>query len=730
MNDLAFALFARDLSDMTLAGGLKFEGCTIGTQLHGGFGEFRGRLPLDEYNAYRWYSEYHNCRLVVWTKHQGVGWEGRIEDVTITPGFGVEVGAFGYWRNCFDVPLKDEETWATGTHYPEEIIQAVIERCCQQIRHDFTNFVSLGRNVAPYKIDQYRYPQAIIAEVLEGGDKQGNAVYFAVWEDRLPYLFTKPTKVNWYVRLQDCERPPELTRSLETMANAVLCEYSIEGEAGDMNDEGTATGERANNYITLTDTKQGWKEGQWNRGFDVALVGGTGAGQVRDILDTRLEPEVVDEGKADLYDSGVSVATGAGPPELKLEDTTKDWVSHQWKDEDNPYYVEIIGGPCAGQSRRRIVDNGPMGLVITPAWEADDGKYPSSRDGGGSVYHIYRPNEIQDRDKSWANDAYNLGYMVEVVKGRGAGQRRKITDTRAVVVGQTYGQYGKPIGGGTSFHVLTVEPDWDTAPDDTSYYEIHKEAKVVEAGKATGGSRNTIEDGEKTWREGQYNDGYEVYITKGACANQTGKIVDTAEHTLTVEPLWDDDVPDATSEYEIRVIEEKAEEKEDEAACTQLVVTTAWTTQPDATTRYEIRQKEEGGLLERSITHTSTRSIDEMRLCRKGLFSLGTSTPGEAERVAGQLLAKLRDPQQRTSEFSIRRVFNTRWIEYPLLSVRAGDVVEIVDLFAGQDESAELDALRRFFIIRTSYDQRRQVLALTPDTVEMGVATLLASARK
>jgi len=733
LNSLSFTLYAPDLDSTTvLATNLSFQQVSLGSQLHGGFGEFHGRLRLRTHDAYHWYRDHHNARLLVhsaWNQH--TVWEGRLEDITLLPGYGVEITAFGYWRNCFDQPFQDEDTWADGDYRADQIIKTLLERYCPQINNqsDYLNVASSGRIVSPFKVTSYRYPNDVIRELLEGGDEQGTSLYFAVWEDRLPTLFAKTTTVDWVVRLQDCHPPPEMARSIADCANTIIAEYSVEGQAGDVNDSGTASGERAHNYVTLTDSSQGWDPGQWNSGFDVALTAGSGQGQIRDILDTRQEPEVVDSGQCDDYDYGVSDSgLSAWSLETALEDKGKGWQNNQWKDEENPYYVEITSGTCVGQSRQ-ITANDPDTLQVSPAWEADAGKYPSS--DGGSTYHIYRPSQMQDKDKSWAQDAYNNGYMVEIVHGRGASQRRLITDTAAVVVGQQYGQYGQPIAGtGTSFHVLSIEPNWETAPDHTSRYEIHRVAAVVAAGTATGGSHNTLEDSSKTWSDDQYNDDYEVAITKGACANQVARIVDTQEHTLTVQPLWDNDIPDSTSQYEIRLIQEKESEASAEGHCTQLLLTTPWSTPPDATSSYEIRQKREGGTLQRTATKSSTRSMRDLGLSRKRVLSLGVTTPGEAERIAARALALLRDPQAAARSFAVSRIANPAGVEMPLPCLRAGHVLEISDLFAGQDETADLDALRRFYIIRTSYDQERQMLTVTPDTVETDIATLIASTRR
>lgn len=756
MNELYFTLYDKDLSDKVLATDVRFRGVTLETQLHGGFGRLTGSVVLSEYDRYKWYSDYLNARLLVRNSYNEVVWEGRIEDIEIFAGAGVVVDAFGYWRNFFDVPLKDEDTWDDdGPHYPEDIIQAIIERNCSQIRQEWVNMADTERDVAPYKVGNYRYPGDLLSDLLKGGDDEGNLVYFAIWEDRIPWLFVKEEEVDWYVRKRDFKQPLRLRRSLDRMANAVIAEYSVEGQAGDANDDGTGTGERGNNYITLTDTNKSWDEGQWNRGFDAAIVSGTGAGQVRDIKETRVAPTIVDSGQCVPFVVGTSTLQHS-QPEKNIEDSTNTvaWGNgaFTWGGSGHGMlWVDVIDGPGAGQQREIESDYANFthfAVSVTPDWDEDE-EYPSYPDAG-SRFIVYLPSTLVTKGKSWVSDAYNTGHIVQIVKGRGAGQRRRITDTKQILLkgidGSGYWSFtygvdgdGNPtvtatwVGDGQTvfndvWDALTVEPDWDVQPDDTSYFEIWEEAKVVDSGTATGGSYNTLTDSSKDWGADEWNDDYEVVVVQGNCSGQVGRIIDTASSTLTIEPVWDDEVPDSTSEYEIRVIREEDEEGEVEA--NQIVVTTQWTTQPDSTSVYEVRQKEDGGTLNKTLTRTAGSSIRDLNLVRKRLLSLGTTTPADAERIVARTLRLLRKPQQNSSPFTISKVYNKNWAEYPLTAVRAGDVIEVVDLFSGQAETSGLDALRRFYIIRTSFSQDDGSLAITPDNVDVEIATLIASGMK
>lgn len=726
MNEITACLFHKDLSETMVQADLEFSNVVVTTLVHGGYGSFSGDLRCRAYDAYRWYADYHNYRLKAWDSRREVAWEGRVEDVGIVPGYGVEVMALGYWKNFFDVPLKDDETWSSDTHYPEDIIETIVNRCCRQIAKDFVGFEDSNRNVAPFKIEDDRFPSDVVQELLAGGNKWGTPMYLAVWEGRTPEIRSRHETVDWYVRLEDCESPPVIKRSMENMSNAVLVKYTVEGEAGDVNDSGVATGERGNNFVTLTDDSQGWDEGQWDSGFDVAIVGGTGIGQIRDVLRTRAEADVVDSGRVMPFRTGVATCCG-GARNIVDTNGAEVFDGHfTWRvypADLRPLSVHVISGACAGQTReieeQADFSNPHFNVPISSSWtpeDEDDPVYPST--SGGGKYIVMRPATLVTEGKSWVHQAYNSGFVVEIVKGRGAGQRRGIEETKQIKTGER----------GIVWDALILESDWDVQPDETSYYEIHRVSVVLATGTATDGGFNTLIDSSKSWAVDRWKDDFEVVVISGKCSGQKGRIISNTTNQLTIEPLWDNEVPDSTTKYEIRTIREQEDEEAEEGACTQLVVTSEWTTQPDGTSEYEIRQKVDGGTFDKTTTRIAGQAVRDIDLCKKRIFSIGSSSPGEAERVAGRLRAELKYPQVVSSGFVAKRVFNSAHVECPLIAVRAGDVVEIEDLFPGEAEVEELDRLKRFFIIQTSFDQSSASLTITPDNVEMTVATMLASA--
>jgi len=66
---------------------------------------------------------------------------------------------------------------------------------------------------------------------------------------------------------------------------------------------------------------------------------------------------------------------------------------------------------------------------------------------------------ISDDDKSWTDDEW-IGHYVRITGGTGSGQCRRIIDNDATI--------------------LTISPDWDTIPDNTSVYDIIDSAIEIE----------------------------------------------------------------------------------------------------------------------------------------------------------------------------------------------------------------------------------------------------------
>ena len=65
------------------------------------------------------------------------------------------------------------------------------------------------------------------------------------------------------------------------------------------------------------------------------------------------------------------------------------------------------------------------------------------------------------------------------------------------------------------------------------------------------------------------------------------------------------------------------------------------------------------------------------------------------------------------------------FIGTPLWNVRAGQVLRIADLIPYSAAAAELDALRTFYIIETSYDAMTNTLVIVPDRPSRSLITKL-----
>ncbi|MFQ5663940.1 MAG: putative Ig domain-containing protein [Terriglobia bacterium] len=121
----------------------------------------------------------------------------------------------------------------------------------------------------------------------------------------------------------------------------------------------------------------------------------------------------------------------------------------------------------------------------------------------------------------------HVGQQAEIVEGLGAGQTRTITANTATT--------------------LSVDPPWDTVPDDTSIFRILSFADQtadIFTDTTIGRSDLTMTDNEHVNRL--------VEIVAGAGASQIRKIVSNTDTTFTLDPAWST-IPDATSVFRLRL---------------------------------------------------------------------------------------------------------------------------------------------------------------------------------
>jgi len=769
-----YTLFNADLDNPTIVeSNPPIEEASIETVLHGGFGALTGKLGIRESRFwpdwYKWYNNYLGYRLVAYNEIGSTIFEGRLEDITPVPGFGIQISALGYWSACYDEYFEDLTTYDSGTHTADEIIKAILTKSCPAISSDHRLITSLSRNVAPIELNLER-PGDLIKRILEPGDANGDSIYFAIWEGRKPQLITYQTSSpKWLVYMADLVNPAVTPRSLKNYYTAVRAEYQIAGEEGTVNDSGTATGEDANNRVTVTDTEKEWEIGHWNDNMELVTTGGVGTGQTKDIKDTRKKPNiivpaipmssVVDTGTCEFANEGgtnydeIGISTSERYPGIGAVD-----LGHYPTDAFVGYYIEMLSGSYAGEERQIVGHDAGISriLKVSPGFSG----YVS---GKFRIYHKSRLFRMDGED--FVADAYNEGHVAEIVNGFGTRppQQFKITDTvvKYVVSGGEHNGWTLPayievepvidssqVGPAYAGSTLATPADRLSRPEIPSYKattytgtvleqtasqpyfgatyaEIQKQQSVLKAGTATGGSDNTITytvAALETWTSAS------IEIKSGTCANQIRAIKScsyepsTQTETLTVVTTWDDDVPDITSKFQIRATSETEEKTDPEA--NQLLLTTPLDTAIDNTTTYEIRQKKEGGTVTRTLSQTAPAAYNTWKINRTWLLQLGTIQEGMAEAIIRRALRNARQPSQESPQLVVSRIFNARTgAEYPLTAVRAGDCVEVVDF------PIEPEELRRFFIVHTLFNEKDVTMSLTPERPERTMEALIAAAQ-
>ena len=219
-------LYERDyttlIEDITQRIGGRF---LFSTQLNGGFGQFRFDLTMPLEEAWEWYHHRLNYHVVIREGPDKVIWEGRTEDVDLV-GQGIEVTCLGYWANCFD-QCSDAPSYGVGAT-AWDVADALLTAKCSQISAVRTYMTDPGFALGGLGFED-EYTGDIITQVLGYSDVALNKWYFAIWEDRLPYMFPRPTTtvVDWQVWRRNLEPgSARLRRSLSRLWNRTYGVYT------------------------------------------------------------------------------------------------------------------------------------------------------------------------------------------------------------------------------------------------------------------------------------------------------------------------------------------------------------------------------------------------------------------------------------------------------------------------------------------------------------------------
>ena len=201
-NNLATPTLIHDVTDT-------MSDLVFSTQLNGGFKQctFKVNMPVGE--AWNWLSRegkrgYHFYRVTVHDEMILV-WEGRIMNVGLEISGtqqGISVMAMGYWSSCHDQFYAQGTNWASGSnHFMHEIVADILTESCPDINDDQSGLEDGDVDLAGIVVNG-DYPQKHINAVVKTSDTTHTPWFFAIWDDRKPYLFKRNiTDIDWRVWL-------------------------------------------------------------------------------------------------------------------------------------------------------------------------------------------------------------------------------------------------------------------------------------------------------------------------------------------------------------------------------------------------------------------------------------------------------------------------------------------------------------------------------------------------
>ncbi|WP_428936901.1 RHS repeat-associated core domain-containing protein [Fontivita pretiosa] len=137
-------------------------------------------------------------------------------------------------------------------------------------------------------------------------------------------------------------------------------------------------------------------------------------------------------------------------------------------------------------------------------------------------------NTLTDTTRSEPTGSF-AGYTIVITSGTGSGQQRRV------------------IAYNGTTDTFTVDSNWTTTPDTTSYYALLPSAAVT--GKATSAGSNTLTDSSRTEATDYFKDHW-IIITSGTGQGQRKRVTayNGTTDTFTVDSNWTV-TPDTTSSY-------------------------------------------------------------------------------------------------------------------------------------------------------------------------------------
>lgn len=296
-------------------------------------------------------------------------------------------------------------------------------------------------------------------------------------------------------------------------------------------------------------------------GFDVVIVHGTGAGQTRTIssvsalgtsgdsaskitvsVNWTTEPDETSTYTV-TYPGDTVDGTAAGGTASKVYGTLGDFTSAMVGGT-----IEITAGTGDGQTRTISAIGVLIGFAQSYSTITVSAVFDTAPDST-SEYTITYPGTASgtaiEGGTNWLGDSAGsfvdamVGGTVEITGGTGVGQ------TRTISAVDTYNLATETLD---TYTTLTVDENWETAPDATSRYLINYAIR----GTVTSATGNTLSDSTKTFPANLA--GASVAIIAGTGIDQINYIVSVSGSQLTLRDNWTV-TPTAGSTYLIGAIE-------------------------------------------------------------------------------------------------------------------------------------------------------------------------------
>ncbi len=224
-------LYSEDVASTVLVEDLtsRQSGLRFSTKLNGGFFRCSFAIDGDEVEAWKWLTERMYYRLRV----EDVGtpgdaylaWEGRFQDLQFNAA-GIRLVFYGYYASCKDEPYNTAYNAVASA-----VIAAALTAAAPAINADHSNIDATDITITSAAGDDYLdiSVQKLIEKLMEFSTSTQQKLYFAIWENRIPFLKARDVSVlDWRMDLKDLQNF-NLTYRASEMFNSSYAIYDAAG---------------------------------------------------------------------------------------------------------------------------------------------------------------------------------------------------------------------------------------------------------------------------------------------------------------------------------------------------------------------------------------------------------------------------------------------------------------------------------------------------------------------